>query len=98
MQIGAPHSGFFDFLLVRVELVDHELARGLEDHLLFVAERKVHWKSPSLIRPAARASYCRPSRGLACRRRAGRWPTGAGGPIAAAIVRSASRRANRAGW
>ena len=62
VQILAQRAGLFDFLLVRVQLVDHELPRRFDDHLLFIAERKIHDESPFAYR-ARRArpvlAHCR---------------------------------------
>ena len=55
MQVLAQHAGLLDLLFVRIELIENELARGLDDHLLFVVEREIHGQSPflSVARPGA---------------------------------------------
>ena len=62
MQIRAQYAGLFDFLLVRVEFVDHEFTGRLDDHLLFIVERKIHDESSCYPLAHCRSKLsCRPS-------------------------------------
>ena len=41
-EVVAQHAGFLDLGFMRIELVDDEIARRLDDHLLFFGEIEIH--------------------------------------------------------
>jgi hypothetical protein len=41
-QSGAQHARLFNFLLVRIEFIDDEIPRRLDDHLLLFIQCEIH--------------------------------------------------------
>jgi hypothetical protein len=62
-QLLGQHAGSFDFLLVRIQLLLHKIARGRDNHLLLFAEGKIH----KLPLRAPRSSHCAARRASASR-------------------------------
>jgi hypothetical protein len=46
VQIVPEDAGILHFLLMGIQLIDDEVACGLDDELLFIVQRKVHRQPP----------------------------------------------------
>jgi len=59
-QLLGQHAGSFDFLLVRIQLLLHKIARGRDNYLLLFAEGKIHKLPLRAPRPSAQQLQLQP--------------------------------------